>query len=445
MFAKRLDPSAESLATVKSCYETGFKFVHAGLAKDEAGSPDIALYSQGVTEFRRGVGVVVNGNGANQEECRKMQGKMKKNIKFIEERMRELRTANVKQVQKASTPPSRPAAPATRKNVTKNVNINVNKNINRNVNVNSNDKAMVSKLKKGGIDNAMIERILDEVMESTSGIRFEDVIGHQQAKSTLKEMLILPAMRPDLFTGIRAPPKGLLLYGPPGNGKTLLAKALAAEMPDAKFFNISASSLTSKWVGDGEKMVRALFTVAREMQPCIIFMDEVDSLLSSRSSNEGDAVKRLKTEFLVQFDGAGTNKEDKVTIVAATNLPQELDEAVLRRFPKRIMLPPPDDLARQQLISHSLKEVKHKLSETEIARLGQITEGYSGSDLTQLVKEAALAPIRELSVDQVNKIKSFRPITFSDFTQAAKIIRPSTSVELLKNLDEWTNKYGAYS
>lgn len=199
MFGKKLDPSAESLATVKSCYETGFKFVHAGLAKDEAGTPDIALYSQGVTEFRRGVGVVVNGNGANQEECRKMQGKMKKNIKFIEERMRELRTENVKKVQNASTPPSRPAAPATRKNV----NINVNKNINRNVNVNSNasDKAMVSKLKKGGIDNAMIERILDEVMESTSGIRFEDVIGHQQAKSTLKEMLILPAMRPDLFTG----------------------------------------------------------------------------------------------------------------------------------------------------------------------------------------------------------------------------------------------------
>lgn len=113
----------------------------------------------------------------------------------------------------------------------------------------------------------------------------------------------------------------MLLYGPPGNGKTLLAKALAAEMPDAKFFNISASSLTSKWVGEGEKMVRALFSIAREMQPCIIFMDEVDSLLSSRSSNEGDAIKRLKTEFLVQFDGAGTNKEDKVTIVAATNLP----------------------------------------------------------------------------------------------------------------------------
>ena len=110
-------------------------------------------------------------------------------------------------------------------------------------------------------------------------------------------------------------------------------------MPNAKFFNISASSLTSKWVGEGEKMVRALFTIAREMQPCIIFMDEVDSLLSSRSSNEGDAIKRLKTEFLVQFDGAGTNSEDKVTIVAATNLPhgdtQSFDKSMNKYFRAR--------------------------------------------------------------------------------------------------------------
>lgn len=453
MFGKKVDPSVESLNTVKNCYVTGFKFVNAGLAKDEAGTPDIALYSQGVTEFRRGVGVVVTGNGTNQEESRKMQEKMKKNIKFIEERMRELRTENVKKIKSQENAPTRPSVAKNmninvNKNVNRNVTRNVNKNVSRNVNANINgkpDKLMFNKLKKGGIDNAMIERILDEVLESTSGLKFDDVIGHQQAKSTLKEMLVLPAMRPDLFTGIRAPPKGLLLYGPPGNGKTLLAKALAAEMPDAKFFNISASSLTSKWVGEGEKMVRALFTIAREMQPCIIFMDEVDSLLSSRSSNEGDAIKRLKTEFLVQFDGAGTNKEDKVTIVAATNLPHELDEAVLRRFPKRIMLPPPDDIARQQLVSHSLREVKHNLSEKDIARLGDLTVGYSGSDLTQLVKEAALAPIRELSMSQVTRIDSFRPITFTDFTQAAKIIRPSTSDELLKQLEEWTNKYGAYS
>ena len=206
MFGNKIDPSAESLATVKTCYTTGFKFVNAGLAKDEAGTPDIALYSQGVTEFRRGVGVVVNGNGTNQEESRKMQEKMKKNIKFIEERMRELRTENVKKIQKQESAPRRPP-PVARNvniNVNKNVNRNVNKNVNRNVNANINgkpDKSMVNKLKKGGIDNSMIERILDEVLESTSGIKFDDVIGHQQAKSTLKEMLVLPAMRPDLFTG----------------------------------------------------------------------------------------------------------------------------------------------------------------------------------------------------------------------------------------------------
>ena len=109
----------------------------------------------------------------------------------------------------------------------------------------------------------MLERILDEVLEPSGRLTMDDVIGHSDAKNALREMILLPAIRPDLFTGIRSPPKGLLLYGPPGNGKTLLAKALSDEIPNGKFLNISASTLTSKWVGEGEKLVRALFAVAR--------------------------------------------------------------------------------------------------------------------------------------------------------------------------------------
>ena len=132
--------------------------------------------------------------------------------------------------------------------------------------------------------------------------KWNEIAGLEKAKQTLQEAVILPALRPDLFQGLRAPPRGVLLFGPPGTGKTMLAKCVATES-HANFFNISASSLTSKWHGEGEKLVRKLFDIARKMQPSVIFIDEIDSLLSSRRENEHDAVRRLKTEFLVHLDG----------------------------------------------------------------------------------------------------------------------------------------------
>lgn len=173
-----------------------------------------------------------------------------------------------------------------------------------------------------------------------------------------------------------------------------MARAIATEC-SATFFNISAATLTSKYVGDGEKLVRALFSVARKLQPSIIFIDEVDSLLSERNSSEHEASRRLKTEFLVEFDGLPSNSEsDKIVVLGATNRPQELDEAALRRFTKRVYVTLPDHSTREHLIKKLLAKQGCQLSNENLSKLSTCTEGYSGSDLTALAKDAALEPIR---------------------------------------------------
>ena len=174
-------------------------------------------------------------------------------------------------------------------------------------------------------------RIESEIVDSGPPVTFDDIAGLQDAKRALQEMVILPQLRPDLFTGLRAPPRGVLLFGPPGTGKTMLAKAVACQS-NATFFSISAASLTGRWVGESEGMVRAMFEVARTRQPAFIFIDEVDSLLSERGGgNEGEASRKLKTEFLVQFDGVSSGDSTRLTVMGATNRPQEIDEV---RFPK---------------------------------------------------------------------------------------------------------------
>jgi len=238
----------------------------------------------------------------------------------------------------------------------------------------------------------------------------------QTAKQALQEMVILPSLRPELFTGLRTPARGLLLFGPPGNGKTLLARAVATQC-NATFFSISAASLTSKYVGEGEKLVRALFAIARELQPSVIFIDEVDSLLSERKDNEHEAsryiliysihlsilgeeiyslihFRRLKTEFLVEFDGLPCNPEERVLVMAATNRPQELDEAALRRFTKRVYVTLPDLQTRIVLLQRLLAKHNDPLTPEELNEMAVLTDGYSGSDLTGLAKDAALGPIR---------------------------------------------------
>ncbi|CAH1114591.1 unnamed protein product [Psylliodes chrysocephalus] len=298
-----------------------------------------------------------------------------------------------------------------------------------------------------GVDPKLANAILDEIVEGGPLVQWEDIVGQDVAKQALQEMVILPSLRPELFTGLRTPARGLLLFGPPGNGKTLLARAVATEC-QATFFSISAASLTSKYVGDGEKMVRALFAIARELQPSIIFIDEVDSLLSERTNNEHEASRRLKTEFLVEFDGLPSNPEsEKVLVMAATNRPQELDEAALRRFPKRVYVSLPNLETRAKLLKKLLSKQGCTLTQQELKRLATLTEGYSGSDLTALAKDAALGPIRELQPEQVKQMdpNAVRSITINDFLDSLKRIRRSVSPQSLVAYEKWSLQYGDVS
>jgi spastin len=285
-------------------------------------------------------------------------------------------------------------------------------------------------------------QILDEILVSKPNVSWNDVVGLASAKKALQEIVVLPYLRPDLFTGLRAPARGVLLFGPPGTGKTMLAKAVASESK-AKFFSISASTLTSKYHGEGEKLVKALFAMARELQPSIIFIDEIDSILTERSDSEHEASRRLKTEFLLQFDGITSDSTDRILLLAATNRPQELDQAALRRLVKRIYIPLPEPEARLALVEHLLSSCSHTLSRADLHSLSRMTDGYSSSDLTALAREASMGPIRNLGDRLVTTPQSYiRAVNLQDFKDALKVIRPSVSREYIAQLEDWNKAKG---
>jgi len=307
-----------------------------------------------------------------------------------------------------------------------------------------------SKNKGSSIDNNkekivtddLKNRILTEIVENKPNVKFDDIIGLTQAKQILKEIIILPSLRPDLFTGLRAPPKGMLLFGPPGVGKTMLAKAVATEC-NCTFFNISASSLTSKYLGESEKLVRALFDLAKEKQPSVIFIDEIDSILSKRSDNENEAVKRLKTQFLIEFDGVGSDSSTKSLIIGATNRPQDLDSAVLRRLPKRIYISPFDENERVQFIKQIMKTNEYSISDEEFGYIAKLTSNYSNSDLKELCREAVYEAIRETDINKLTELEKLRPTVYDDFIKAIRMVRGTLSEEVLSDVIRWNESYGA--
>ncbi|GKT35421.1 Vacuolar protein sorting-associated protein 4B [Aduncisulcus paluster] len=239
-----------------------------------------------------------------------------------------------------------------------------------------------------------LQDAIAKVMVSESpNVKWDDVAGLEAAKGALREAVILPVKFPQFFTGKRSPWRAILLYGPPGTGKSYLAKAVATEI-DSNFFSVSSSDLVSKWQGESERLVKAMFEIARKKAPSIIFVDEIDALCGARGDNESESSRRIKNEFLIQMQGVGRDNKG-VLVLGATNFPWGLDSAIRRRFEKRIYIGLPEAPARTAMFKIHLGKTPNELTEGDFGKLGEFSKGFSGSDIGTLVRDALMAPIRD--------------------------------------------------
>ena len=398
----------------------------------------------------------------------------------------DLGVVNEKNVEKRRQNYERPwAVPVTAKPKDKEKNIKSSKNVQRKKNWNNKDNKKVNKgppkspfllnrypEDEGyGPDTDLIEMVEREVVDMNPNVSFDDIAELETAKRALTEAVVLPLLMPDFFVGLRRPWKGVLLYGPPGTGKTLLAKALATQ-GKTTFFNVSPTTFASKWKGESEKLVRILFEMARFYAPSTIFIDEVDSVGTKRTDGENEASKKVLAEMLVQMDGiselnSGKNENNDINgteeikpkfvmVLGATNMPWDLDDALRRRFEKRIYIPLPNKIGREQMFHINFKGIKLS-NDVDIDTLVQKTEGYSGHDISSVCREASLMNMRKKLMNEngtmdilemANNKENFlndleAPVSQNDILIAIKNISKSVSSNDVKKFEEWTKMFAS--
>jgi SpoVK/Ycf46/Vps4 family AAA+-type ATPase len=290
-------------------------------------------------------------------------------------------------------------------------------------------------------DSAKSKEAIDSmVIYEKPTTKWEEIGGLKEAKREVKEAIILPMVSgKPAFIEV---PHTLLLYGPPGTGKTLLAKA-ASNTLKANFFEAKTSTLLSKYYGESEKIIGMLFDKARKNQPSMIFMDEFDAIMVTRDSGVHEATRRVISQLLMEIDGFSTKKDDNVIIIAATNRPWDLDEAMISRFQRKIYVPLPEAESRKKIFEIHLKG--SSLPGLTIDELSGMSEGYSGRDIASICREAIMCMIREqnpkleeLTAVQVEKYSmKYRPLEKSDFEYAFSKIKKTVSPSLIKRYEDW--------